>query len=476
MRLAYLCPGWYLPATWPAELAFDANGNFLSANDEWFDLAGSDPSGAWYNAFIHGDALIAKAVIVASATGVHMAPVRLRLAHRQGSAECLVETPANDNEPIRALFRLLGEQANDHYLHDLLESTVDGIASVERDRDGVFRVVAVNGRFAELMSMPKHELLGSTFDQFLRSDAEIILGAFLEAEMRNAPAYRERYRTRAGQRRRIQATFAPATEREGGGRHLTAVLRDVTTVEDDRVRADAVRHQQSLDIMAGGIAHELNNALVAILGNLDLALSEPDRAAGVIDYLLEARASGMRAAELGKMLVASTGNGQLSLNLVAVEEVIASRWSTFEGIAGEHIEVRHLASRDLPPALADGAQLAHCLVALVTNACESISSTGVVELETSLVSIDGAEAGRLSVAAGEYVAVSVRDTGPGISANDIDRVFEPFYSTRFLGRGMGLPSVRGILRAHGGTVTLESELGVGTVATLYLRAGIHPGS
>lgn len=455
--------------TWPAVLVFSAEGDFEAANEGWLELCGLDRADRWTNAFEPADGLVAESVVRAAATGVDMAPVRLRLAGNSGIVEAIVQSSGGTATPITASMRPLGLLPSDQFLHDVVESSPDGVATVQRSRDGILRIVYANGRFCELMTMARHQVLGAQCSDILQSEAEAVVAALEQADSTNKPVSLERFRTRAGQRRLIQSTFRPGFERVTGRRQITIVIHDATHTIDAERQAAERRRQESLDIMAGGLAHELNNSLLAILGHIELAMEEHGDPSG---NLTEARQAGERSTNLGKMLLDYTGHGYNVLASLDLNELVLGRLSTIEALAGVDVVLTTRLREGLPTVQADAGQLGHCLLALVSNSCEAMAETGgrlTITTYEREVSVEAADS--LGVAAGNYVALAVSDTGPGIEPDQVGRVFEPFYTTRFLGRGLGLPSVRGIMRAHDGAVLLESELGVGTTVTLLIPVG-----
>lgn len=468
VRHACVGEGVCVSTTWPTVLSLSADGELEVASEGWLELSGLAPGKRWSEAFDETEGAVAESLVRAAATGIDMAPARLKLARGGGLVEAVVHGGGAAESPIFVSIRPLGLLPGDQYLHDLLEAQADGVATVQRSRDGVLRIVHANGRFCELMSMARHQVLGAQCTDILVSEADAVLGALNQAEATGLPVSLERSRTRGGQRRLIQSTFRPGVERVTGRSQVTIVIHDAThTVHAERAEGER-RRQESLDIMAGGLAHELNNSLLAILGHIELAKEEHGDPSG---NLGEARSAGVRATHLGKMLLDYTGHGHNVLAPIDVNEVVLARLTTVAATAGVGIEVVTRLREGLPVVEADGGQLGHCLMSLVNNSCEAMAGRGGRLLIATYEREVGAEIAEAEgLQAGRYVALAVSDTGPGIPGEQVDRVFEPFYTTRFLGRGLGLPSVRGILRAHDGAVLLETAVDVGTTVTLLIPA------
>jgi two-component system cell cycle sensor histidine kinase/response regulator CckA len=212
---------------------------------------------------------------------------------------------------------------------------------------------------------------------------------------------------------------------------------------------------ESLAVLASGIAHEFNNLLSGILGATDLAYKKSDAASPIGKYLKLIKASSQRAATLCRQMLAYAGRGhivpqpqdltRLVEEMVDLLHLSVSRTATLELLLPPH----------LPPIQADKAQIQQVILNLVINASEALGDTP----------------GRIIVAgqfdeSSQQVCLTVSDTGPGISAETAARMFEPFYSTKFDGRGLGLAAARGIIKTHGGEIQVLSKPGEGAVLRL----------
>ena len=229
---------------------------------------------------------------------------------------------------------------------------------------------------------------------------------------------------------------------------------------------------ESLALLAGGVAHDFNNLLTAILGHAELAMMrlEPDASAR---RQVERIASGARkAADLASELLVFAGRGpvvlerhDLSLLLGEVARLLRATRGRSHGLRLE------LVSGPLPVDV-DGAQLRQAITHLVTNALQACEQdAGLVRLRTGTTSMSQAELDRCLVASGRpgsYARLEVIDNGRGMDALEAARAFEPFYSTRPEARGLGLPTVLGVVRAHGGALRLESAPGRGSTLTVLL--------
>jgi PAS domain S-box-containing protein len=255
---------------------------------------------------------------------------------------------------------------------------------------------------------------------------------------------------------------------------LDITLRKQAEIERERLQADMVRIQklESLGVMAEGLAHDFNNMLTVILGNASLAsmrLSEHSPARSAIDDLV---ATAQRANDLTRQLLAYSGRAQVtseSLDLgVQVREIL--------GLVMASIPKKVTIDLDLDPLLpavnADPAQIQQVVMNLVTNAAEAIGDeNGRVNVRTFATRLSPADGAALGVAAGPVVVLAVSDTGCGMDEQTRRSVFDPFFSTRAHGRGLGLAAVHGIVRTHHGAITVQSAPHQGSTFTVYLPAG-----
>jgi signal transduction histidine kinase len=242
---------------------------------------------------------------------------------------------------------------------------------------------------------------------------------------------------------------------------------DARRALEDQLRE--ARRLESIGVLAGGIAHEFNNLLTTILGHADLAEAEVPRASAARAHLEPIRRAGQRAAELCRQMLAYAGKGRLVVGRV---DLSGAARDAAAGLGPDAPLDLDLAA-DLPPVRGDAEQLRQMVGNLLTNAAEAVAGTGGrIRLATFWDRLDARAVARLRHTPGlppeEYVALEVRDEGPGMDEATMARAFEPFFSTKFPGRGLGLPVVLGVVRGHGSGLHVESEPGRGTTVRVYL--------
>ncbi len=257
---------------------------------------------------------------------------------------------------------------------------------------------------------------------------------------------------------------------------LLQIERDIT----DRKRVEArLRENQkleSLGILAGGIAHDFNNILTGMIGNISLARHMTDPGSGVQQLLARAEEAGGRAADLIKQMLAFTGKGQLMVEPVDLSQVVRDAALLLRGSIDEAISVRLELGGQLPAVRADPTQLHQVALNLILNAVESIvERPGKVVLRTGVREIDQSAAeepydiGHPEL--GLSVVLQVEDNGSGIEPDIRAKIFDPFFSTKFTGRGLGLAAVAGIVRMLNGAIRVDSTPGTGTAVTVLFPAG-----
>ncbi len=281
-----------------------------------------------------------------------------------------------------------------------------------------------------------------------------------------------------GGTRYYDINLEPLRSEEGEIVGLTGAAIDIS---DHRRLEGQMREAQKLEsigVLAGGIAHDFNNLLTGILGNASLALdsiAEDDASRDYLDAVIE---GAERAADLTNQLLAYAGKGQYLIEPVdlsrLIEQVLNLARITIPKTTRVHLTLR----RDLPPVLGDSAQLQQLFMNIILNAGEAIGkrTAGTIRINSGTQELSQYYIDRNPLAVtnnvkpGPYVYAEVRDTGCGMDAATMERIFEPCFTTKVTGRGLGLAAVQGIVRAHNGTIELYSAPGRGTTFKVLLPA------
>jgi len=263
---------------------------------------------------------------------------------------------------------------------------------------------------------------------------------------------------------------------------LIVVSRDIS----HRKEADEQRHKlqsriqqlqklESLGVLAGGIAHDFNNLLVGILGNADLALMDITPAEPAYELMQNVKESALRASELTNQMLAYSGKGKFVVRKIDLNELIRETSSLFSESDSSGAVLHYDLAKDLPAIEGDVSQIQQVITNLVTNAIEAVGKNSTaVTIHTKPVQADGDFLSRFCLGEdlkeGLYVSFEVADTGEGMDEEIRKRIFEPFFSTKFTGRGLGMAAVLGIVRGHNGGISVTSKLGEGTTVEVLLPA------
>jgi PAS domain S-box-containing protein len=260
-----------------------------------------------------------------------------------------------------------------------------------------------------------------------------------------------------------------------------AIERDHAEAERIKLERKLLETQklESLGVLAGGIAHDFNNLLTGILGNASLASLELPEGSPIHDYLGQINQSSLRAADLCKQMLAYSGRGRFVVQKVDLNRLVEETTHLLQVSISKHAALRFNLAAGLPSIEADATQLRQVVMNLVINASEAIGGkSGMISLNTGLTRVDRAYlAGAVAapdIAEGDYVALEVSDNGCGMEAETLAKIFDPFFSTKFTGRGLGLAAVLGIMRGHRGVLKVYSELGRGTTFKLLFPCASGP--
>jgi PAS domain S-box-containing protein len=297
----------------------------------------------------------------------------------------------------------------------------------------------------------------------------------LELVLSGEPVEFEGYvTTRSGEQRyfhtRLTASAADAEERRtivGATRDITARRRAGEERRELEHHMNEVQRLESLGVLAGGIAHDFNNLLSVILGNSTLALADVGDSGPVSQRMHRIRAAAQHAAGLTEQMLTYSGRTPAALKPVDLAAIVRDTSDLLEASLDDRIQLDLDVDATPAPLAGDTTQLRQILVNLVTNAAEAIGSApGHVRVRTGIQEVaEGANVhaiGTPNPRPGPYVFLQVSDDGHGMDAATQKRIFEPFYTKRASGRGLGLAAVLGIVQSHHGHVTLESQLYEGT--------------
>jgi two-component system cell cycle sensor histidine kinase/response regulator CckA len=249
------------------------------------------------------------------------------------------------------------------------------------------------------------------------------------------------------------------------------LLRDITQQRKLQAQFQAAQRMESLGTLAGGIAHDFNNILMAIQGNASLMLLDLNSSHPYYERLKNIEQSVQSGAELTKELLAFARGGKYEVRPTDLNELIKRSFAMF-GRTKKEVTIHTKYQEDLWPARADQGQIEQVLLNLYINAWQAMPGGGELWLETGNVTLDENDVKPYGLRPGNFVKISVTDTGTGMDKKTQERIFDPFFTTKEMGRGtgLGLASVYGIIKNHGGIINVFSKKGEGATFTVYLPA------
>lgn len=280
----------------------------------------------------------------------------------------------------------------------------------------------------------------------------------------------------------LTAVVFPLRQDDGSKTEVVVVYQDVTSAklaEDERARlGERILQSQKLEglgVMARGIAHDFNNLLTPILGNAELLARKLGDNPEFLYQLRSIMSAAQHAADLCAQMLAYGGGGLQSKALIDVSAEVRALKELMASSVSKRTRFTQDLDEDLPPVLVDLSQLRQIILNLLVNASEALADNqGEIFLRTGIEEVSREKAHRLlpnpDIAPGRYVYLQVEDNGCGMTAEVQQNIFNPFFTTKFTGRGLGLSAVLGIVGDHDGGIEVSSEIGRGTVFTVYFPA------
>ena len=476
----------------------DLEGRFVEVNDRYCDMLGRSREkllGLRMQDLTHAEDLGGNlALFAAAADGGAPFNIEKRYVRPDGSAIWVrnsvvgVRGAEGNVESILAVsIDITDRKAAEESLRALNETLEEQVAarSAERDRlwnlsedmlaraDYSGMMSAVSPAWTRVLGWSEDELLTRAYTTFMHPDdlAPTTEAIGRMAETHRPTRFENRIATSDGEWRHIEWTVAPEPDRV----NFIAVGRDLSHVkarEAELAQAqDALRQSQKMEAMGsltGGVAHDFNNLLTPIIGSLDMLVRKgmgSERERRLIDGALQ---SAERAKTLVQRLLAFARRQPLQPTAVDVARLVQGMTGLISSTIGPTIDVRTDITEDLPPAKADLNQLEMALLNLAVNARDAMPEGGELFISVKSESVRGRH--RSGLQAGEYVLLSVSDTGVGMDQATLERAVEPFFSTKGIGKGtgLGLSMVHGLAAQLGGALVVQSTLGEGTTVELWL--------
>ncbi|MCE9582748.1 MAG: response regulator [Planctomycetes bacterium] len=365
---------------------------------------------------------------------------------------------------------LFGTNAKLRYQRDLFLSFMNNSPLVAYMKNERGRYSYVNLKFEDLVQRPSSEILGRTDSELSIAEHphEKTAPAVADMQPGDSMEVMERWQVEGEPHEWLVQKFAVSDD--DGRRHVASLGMDVT---ESRRAEEQLRQSQKLNAigrLAGGIAHDFNNLLTVIIGYSQVL---HDRFAGDpesrtdLDEILKASE---RAAGLTRQLLVFSRKQVVQPKRLDVNEVLGEMDRMLRRLIGEDVQFAVISKDQAWPVRADAGHLQQVIMNLVLNARDAMPRGGKLTIETANTVLDDSASKRVGLSAGEYLVISVTDTGTGMSADVRARLFEPFFTTKKVGQGtgLGLSTAYGIVTQSLGNITVYSEVGHGSTFRVYL--------
>ncbi len=361
----------------------------------------------------------------------------------------------------------------------LVEAVVENVPLMIFVKEATdLRFVIFNHAGEELLGYDRRDLMGkNNLDlfppeqaaHFMAKDREVLDG---EAVMLDIPE--EPIQTAKKGQRLLHTRKVSIRGSDGTTKFLLGISEDITErkkTEDERLKLEAQLRQsqkmESLGTLAGGIAHNFNNILAVIIGNTELAVDNVPESNPAGKYLKEILSASLRAKDVVSQILGFARKTVFQLMPVKMRPIISETLTLIRASVPATIEIRQDLSCTSDTVMADSTQIKQMLINLCDNAKKAmLAQDGVLEVKLENTLLDEKNAGRHeNLSPGNYLKLTVRDTGHGIDPKIIDRIIDPYFTTSSMAEasGMGLAVVHGIVKHHNGAITAASEPGKGSV-------------
>ena len=355
------------------------------------------------------------------------------------------------------------------------ENTFDALPELIAILDSEGTIVRVNKAQSTALGLTREECKGKNLHSLMYPDDETHLSRIpdlLAGKIKDTHLQELHIQEFDGD---FEVSMATSEDPEDGSIRIIHVARNITSrkaaEKKQKEMEERVQHTQkleSLGVLAGGIAHDFNNILMAIRGYTDLAVSCVEEEDQVFVYLNEINKSVRTASELSGQMLAYSGRGNFVIETVGINDIIDKLKPMSQVSVSRKAELQFHLDGKLPCVRVDSTQMEQVILNLLTNASEAIgSSSGVITVTTGQEKRfpPGVQDRQEEIV---YVFIQVEDTGTGMSDEVLQKLFEPFFTTRFTGRGLGMAVVQGIVEGHNGFIEVNSKLGSGSSLKVFI--------
>jgi len=397
---------------------------------------------------------------------------KIPVFHPDGSRKGLVNI-GHDVTAVKQAAKSL-EESEEKY-RTVLESNPDPV--VVYDREGL--VVYLNPAFTRVFGWTMEELQGRKLDHFVPEETwpltRVMIKKVLAGE--NFSGHETKRFNREGEKIPVSISGAIYHTKEGDIAGSVINLRDISAQKELEAKLQRAQKMEGIGLLAAGVAHDLNNVLSGLVTYPELILQKVAPDDPLRKSLLIIQRSGEKAAAIVNDLLTLARRGTATEEVVNLNRIINDYLESpeFEKLTSLYPDINLMLklAPDLLNMIGSHLHLIKTVMNLVVNAMESMSAAGTLTIETGNCYVDGTEKSFAGVAEGEYVVCKVTDTGTGIPETDIEKIFEPFYSKKVMGRsgtGLGMAIIWNTVHDHRGHIDVQSDEGKGTTFSLYFPA------
>jgi len=336
------------------------------------------------------------------------------------------------------------------------------------------RIVYANQAAIAILGVHEEELLSADFMTLFRPEDHRRLAECLEMTG-SSQQHAALDEAAMVNNKLVELKFVPI--RDEGQDSIVVILSDVTHQKHLEAQLQRAQKMEAVGTLAGGVAHDLNNILSGIVSYPDLLLMQIPEDSDLRDPIMTMRDSGKKAVTIVQDLLTLARRGVAEIEPVNLNEIIEQYLKSPEcqKLRSYHplVDMRCRLGADLLNIMGSPVHLSKTVMNLISNAAEAITHEGTITVESHNCYVDRPINGYETVAEGEYICLKISDTGSGMSATDLEHIFEPFYTKKKMGRsgtGLGMAVVWGTVRDHHGYIDIKSQTGAGTTVTLYFPA------
>ena len=385
------------------------------------------------------------------------------IAHRNRMEKALRESEDKNKEIYSKAKRA------EQIYRSLLHSSADAIATY--DLKG--KTVYISPAFTKIFGWTQEEMEGKCMPFVPQSESESTMSIIRDLVENGTPCqgFETKRNTKDGRLLDVSISASRYNDHEGNPIGTLVILRDISEKKRLEAQLQYIERMEAIGTLAGGIAHDFNNLMMGMLGNISLILYDIGSESPHYEKLKNVEKLIQSGSKLTSQLLGYARKGKYEVRPINLNQLVKESSETFGRTRKEIVIHRELAE-DLSSVMADEAQIQQVLMNLFINAADAIPGGGDLFLKTMNVTHEDMGDKPYKPKSGDYILLKVKDTGTGMDQKIMNRIFEPFFTTKELGRGsgLGLASVYGIIKGHGGYIDVESKKGEGAIFNIYLPA------